>query len=68
LEAELARREAMTAERIQRAEATAMAEVRSVAADAAVEAAEALLRQRLSPADQARLVVEGAKELAARFR
>ena len=67
LDAELARREAMTAERIQRAEATAMAEVKGVAADAAVAAAERLLRQRLSPSDQARLVAEGAAELAKRF-
>lgn len=67
LEAELARREAQTAERIQRAEANALAEVRSVAADAAVEAAERLLRERLTSADQARLVSEGAKDLAKRF-
>ena len=67
LQAELARRETMTAERIQRAEATAMSEVRNVAADAAVEAAEALLRQRLNAGDQSRLIVQGAKELAQRF-
>jgi F-type H+-transporting ATPase subunit b len=67
LDAELARREAMTAERIQRAEATAFAEVRGVAADAAIEAAEALLRQRLGAGDQSRLIAQGAKELAVRF-
>jgi F-type H+-transporting ATPase subunit b len=67
LEGELARREAMTTERIQRAEATAMAEVKGVAADAAVAAAERLLRQRLSAGDHARLVVEGAADLAKRF-
>lgn len=67
LEAELKRREAMTAERIQRAEATALAEVRGVAADAAIEAAERLLKQKLTGADQSRLVSEGAAELAKRF-
>jgi F-type H+-transporting ATPase subunit b len=67
LEAELARREAHTAERIQRAEANAQAEVRNVAVDAAVEAAERFLRERLTAGDQARLITEGAKELTKRF-
>lgn len=67
LEIELARREAMTAERIQRAEATAQAEVRGVAADAAIEAAERLLRGKLTGADHARLVAEGAAELRRSF-
>jgi F-type H+-transporting ATPase subunit b len=67
LEADLKRREALTEERIQRAEAKAQADVRSAAADAAIEAAERLLKTNLTPDRQAALVAEGARELARRF-
>lgn len=67
LEAELKRRDAMTAERIARAESQAKSEVRTVAAEAAIEAAERMLKARLTGADHVRLVAEGAKDLPRKF-
>jgi len=63
LDQDLARREAQTEERIARAETQAGAEVRSVAAKAAIETAERLLVARVTPSVQAQLVDAGAQEL-----
>jgi F-type H+-transporting ATPase subunit b len=63
----LKRREQQAEEKIARAEAQAIADVRAAAADAAVEAAEKMLRAQLTPAKQAELVNKGAAELAKNF-
>ena len=68
LAADLQRRERQVEERIARAEQAAAAEVRSVAADAAIAAAENLLRGPDGAAAHGRLVGQGAVELAERFR
>lgn len=65
--ASLKRREQQAEEKIARAEAQAIADVRAAAADAAVEAAEKMLRAQLTPAKQAELVTKGAAELAKKF-
>lgn len=67
LEAEIARREKLTEERIARAEAVAQAEVRALAADAAIAAAERLLKAELTRERQQALVRDGAEELRRRF-
>lgn len=64
LEAEMARREQLVEERIKRAEAQAAADIRGAAADAAIAAAERLLRSGVDGAVQGRLVADAAKGLA----
>lgn len=63
LEQDLQRREKQTEERVLRAEAQAAAEVRSAAVTAALEAAERLLKAKITPGVQAQLVESGAAEL-----
>jgi F-type H+-transporting ATPase subunit b len=67
MQAEIGRRQKQAEESIARAEQQASAEVRAAAAEAAVEAAEKILRGDLSADVHARLVDEGAKDLAKRF-
>ncbi len=62
--AAMARRERQAEERIEAAGAKASDEVRTAAAEAAVAAAEKLLRSRLDAPAQAALVNEGVAELA----
>jgi F-type H+-transporting ATPase subunit b len=63
----LKRREKEAEDKIARAEASAVSEVRAAAADAAVKAAEEILRKELTGAKQAELVTKGAAELAIKF-
>ncbi len=67
MQAAMARREQQAKDRIAQAEQKATAEVRAAAADAAIAAAERLLRQRMTPEAQSRLIAEGAKELGRKF-
>jgi F-type H+-transporting ATPase subunit b len=64
LDAEMARREQLVEERIKRAEAQAAADIRGAAADAAIAAAEKLLRGGVDAAIQGRLVADAAQGLA----
>lgn len=59
LDRDLLRREQQAQERISRAEAQASAEIRGIAAKAAIEAAEGILRSRMDSALQADLVAAG---------
>ncbi len=68
LAADLQRRERQVEERIVRAEQQATAEIRGVAADAAIAAAEKILRGSDGAGAHSRLVAQGVDELAARFR
>ncbi|MGE3303502.1 MAG: ATP F0F1 synthase subunit B [Hyphomonadaceae bacterium] len=63
----LKRREREAEEKITQAEAQAMADVRAAASEAALAAAEKILRAHLTPAKQAELVERGAAELARKF-
>jgi F-type H+-transporting ATPase subunit b len=67
MQAAMVRREQQAKDRIAQAEQKATAEVRAAAAEAAIAAAERLLRQRMTPEAQARLIADGAKELARKF-
>ena len=67
MQAEIARRQKQAEESIARAEQQATADVRAAAADAAIAAAEKILRGDLSADAHGRLVDQGAKELAAKF-
>ena len=67
MKAAIERREQQAKDRIAQAEQKATADVRAAAADAAIAAAERLLRQRMTPDAQSRLIAEGAKELARTF-
>lgn len=66
-QAEIARRQKQAEESIARAEQQASADVRIAATDAAIAAAEKILRGDLGADAHARLVDQGAKELAAKF-
>jgi F-type H+-transporting ATPase subunit b len=68
LDAEMARREQLVEERIKRAEAQAAADIRGAAADAAIAAAEKLLRGGVDAAIQGRLVADAAQGLAKALR
>lgn len=68
LEAELVRRERIAEERIARAAASAQADVKNAAAEAAIAAAERMLKSGMSPALQSDLVATGVKEMAAKLR
>lgn len=67
MSADIARRQKQAEDSIARAEAQATSEVRAAAADAAIAAAEKMLRGDLDADAHARLIEQGAKELAARF-
>ena len=67
MQAEIARRRKQAEDSIARAEQQASADVRAAAVDAAIAAAEKVLRGDLNADAQARLVDQGAKELAAKF-
>ncbi len=58
----LKRREKEAEDKIARAEASAVSEVRAAAVEAAVQAAEQILRKELTGAKQAELVTKGAAE------
>jgi F-type H+-transporting ATPase subunit b len=68
LAADLQRRERQVEERIVRAEQQATAEIRGVAADAAIAAAESILTGAEGASAHARLVTQGIGELADRFQ
>jgi F-type H+-transporting ATPase subunit b len=63
----LARHEKSAGEKIARAEAQALAEVRAAAVDAAVDAAEKVLKRDLNAAGQSTLVERGVSDLARNF-
>lgn len=65
--AAMARRERQAEERIASAEAKASDEVRAAAADAAIAAAERMIRERMDDQAQAALVREGVGDLARKF-
>jgi F-type H+-transporting ATPase subunit b len=67
LEDTLERRTRIAEEKIARAEAQALSDVRAAAVDAAVAAAERILRSKVSGPVAARLVDDGIKELARRL-
>jgi F-type H+-transporting ATPase subunit b len=61
------RRQKQAEDRIAQAEATAEAQVRAAAADAALAAAEKMLREKIDGAAQSALVSAGVSELKAKF-
>lgn len=65
--AAMARRERQAEERIASAETKASDEVRAAAADAAIAAAERMIRERMDDQAQAALVREGVGDLARKF-
>ena len=65
--AAMARRERQAEDRIAQTGAKAADEVRAAAVDAALAAAEKLLRERMNDASQAALVRDGVSELARKF-
>ena len=67
MSAAIKRREQQAEDRIAQAEARAQAEVRAAAADAALAAAEKLIRERLSDKAQSALVAEGVTEIGRKF-
>lgn len=67
MSAAIKRREQQAEDRIAQAEARAAAEVRAAAADAALVAAEKLIRERLSDKAQSALVAEGVAEIGRKF-
>ncbi|MBI1250630.1 MAG: ATP F0F1 synthase subunit B [Alphaproteobacteria bacterium] len=67
IEDQMARREQQAKDRIALAEAQAERDVRAAAIDAATEAAERMLRERIDAAAQSRLIADGVKDLEKRF-
>jgi F-type H+-transporting ATPase subunit b len=65
--AAMARRERQVDDRIANAETKAVDEVRAAAAEAAIAAAERMIRARMSDATQAALVEEGVGEMKRKF-
>lgn len=65
--AAMARREKQAEDRIASAETKAADDVRAAAAEAAIQAAERMLRERMNDQAQAALVREGVSELARKF-
>jgi F-type H+-transporting ATPase subunit b len=61
------RREMQAEDRIAQAETKATDEVRAAAADAAIAAAERMIRERMNDTTQSALVAEGASELKRKF-
>jgi F-type H+-transporting ATPase subunit b len=68
LKDDLDRRERLAEDRIRRAEAQAQAEVKGAAVDAAIAAAQELLRAEMSDARQSALIAKGVKELAGKLK
>jgi F-type H+-transporting ATPase subunit b len=62
------RRERQAEDRIAAAETKASDEVRAAAAEAAIQAAERMIRERMNDATQSALVAEGSSELQHKFR
>ncbi|MES1199538.1 MAG: ATP F0F1 synthase subunit B [Pseudomonadota bacterium] len=67
MSAALARRQRQAEDRIAQAEAKAEADVRAAAADAALAAAERMLREQLDGKAQSELVSQGVADLARKF-
>lgn len=67
MQAAMARREKQAEDRIASAETKATDEVRAAAAEAAIAAAERMIRERMNGEAQAALVREGVSELARKF-
>ncbi|MDX2276229.1 MAG: ATP F0F1 synthase subunit B [Hyphomonadaceae bacterium] len=65
--AAMARRERQAEDRIKAAEQKAAAEVRAAATDAAIAAAERMIRERMTDSAQSTLVREGVAEMARKF-
>jgi F-type H+-transporting ATPase subunit b len=65
--AAIQRREQQAEDRIAQAEARATSEVRAAATEAAINAAEKLIRERLNDKAQSALVAEGVAELGRKF-
>ena len=65
--AAMARREQQAVDGIAQAEAKATADVRAAAADAALAAAEKLIRERMNDANQSALVAKGVAEMGRAF-
>lgn len=65
--AAIKRREQQAEDRIAQAEARASADVRAAATDAAIAAAEKLIRERMTDKAQSALVAEGVTELGRKF-
>ncbi len=65
--AAMARREEQAEDRIASASAKAADEVRAAAAEAAIAAAERMIRERMNDQTQAALVAEGASEMQRKF-
>lgn len=65
--AAMARREQQAVDSIAQAEAKATADVRAAAADAALAAAEKLIRERMNDANQSALVAKGVAEMGRAF-
>jgi F-type H+-transporting ATPase subunit b len=65
--AAIQRREQQAEDRIAQAEARATSEVRAAATEAAINAAEKLIRERLTDKAQSALVTEGVAELGRKF-
>ncbi|MES1199541.1 MAG: hypothetical protein ABUS48_06140 [Pseudomonadota bacterium] len=67
MSAALARRQRQAEDRIAQAEGKAEADVRAAAADAALAAAERMLREQLDGKAQSELVSQGVADLARKF-
>lgn len=67
MQAAMARREKQVDDRIANAETKAVDDVRAAAAEAAIAAAERMIRERMNDATQAALVQEGVGEMARKF-
>jgi len=65
--AAMARREEQAEDRIASASAKAADEVRAAAAEAAIAAAERMIRERMNDQTQAALVTDGAREMQSKF-
>lgn len=65
--AAMARREKQVDDRIANAETKAVDEVRAAAAEAAIQAAERMIRERMNDATQASLIEEGVGEMKRKF-
>ncbi len=67
MQAAMARREKQAEDRIANAGAKAQEEVRAAATDAAIAAAEKLLRERVTDSAQANLIKDGVAEMKRSF-
>ncbi len=63
LDVQIERRAKVAEERIAQAEAQAVAEMRALAADAAIEAAESLIAERMTDARSSELIKSALKEI-----